>query len=96
MPMTKKVDWQALELGYRTGRSFRVLAREFGISSTRIKQIAYGEQWARDLAGAVQPRASGRLRSQFALRSLEHRLLQSRDSGRCSPALYVQGAVALL
>ena len=41
MAMQKKnVDWTALEVLYRTGRSFRLLAKEFGISSTRIKQVA--------------------------------------------------------
>jgi hypothetical protein len=50
MAMQKKnVDWAALELAYRTGRSFRLLAKEFGISSTRIKQVADENNWARDL-----------------------------------------------
>lgn len=62
MAMKKKdVDWAALELAYRTGRSFRVLAREFGISSTRIKQVADEENWARDLSALIAERARAKL-----------------------------------
>jgi len=57
----KQVDWTALELAYRTGRSFRSLAREFGISSTRIKQVADQENWARDLSAVIAERARAKL-----------------------------------
>jgi hypothetical protein len=62
MAMKKKnVDWVALELAYRTGRSFRVLAREFGISATRIKQVADEENWARDLSAIIAEKARAKL-----------------------------------
>lgn len=62
MAMKKKdVDWVALELAYRTGRSFRVLAREFGISSTRIKQVADEENWVRDLSAIIAEKARAKL-----------------------------------
>jgi hypothetical protein len=62
MAMQKKsVDWTALELAYRTGRSFRSLAREFGISSTRIKQVADQENWTRDLSAIIAEKARAKL-----------------------------------
>jgi len=62
MAMKKKdVNWVGLELAYRTGRSFRSLAREFGISSTRIKQVADDENWARDLTAVIAERARAKL-----------------------------------
>ncbi|WBY00520.1 hypothetical protein PE066_13705 [Ramlibacter tataouinensis] len=57
----KNVDWSALELAYRTGRSFRSLSREFGISSTRIKQVADERKWMRDLSRVVHKAREAKL-----------------------------------
>ncbi|WBY02761.1 hypothetical protein PE066_04275 [Ramlibacter tataouinensis] len=62
MVMPKKdVDWYAVEVAYRAGRSFRMLAKEFGISSTRIKQVADFNRWARDLSVVITEKTTAKL-----------------------------------
>lgn len=57
----KDVDWQGLETAYRAGKSFRLLAKEFGISSTRISQVAEENNWTRDLTAVIAEKTKSKL-----------------------------------
>jgi hypothetical protein len=57
----KDVDWEGLETGYRSGKSFRLLAKEFGISSTRIAQVADENNWTRDLTAIIAEKTATKL-----------------------------------
>lgn len=57
----KDVDWQGLEAAYRAGKSFRLLAKEFGISSTRISQVAEENNWTRDLSAVIAEKTKAKL-----------------------------------
>jgi hypothetical protein len=57
----KDVDWPGLETAYRAGKSFRLLAKEFGISSTRISQVAEENNWTRDLTAVIAEKTKFKL-----------------------------------
>lgn len=57
----KDVDWPGLEAAYRAGKSFRLLAKEFGISSTRISQVADENGWTRDLTAIIAEKTKSKL-----------------------------------
>lgn len=57
----KDVDWPGLETAYRAGKSFRLLAKEFGISSTRISQVAEENNWTRDLTAVIAEKTKSKL-----------------------------------
>lgn len=79
MAMKKKnVDWAALELAYRTGRSFRTLAREFSVSSTRIAQVAEQENWVRDLSAIIAEKSRAKLNAANLNRNLNGKRVSER------------------
>lgn len=60
----KVVDWLTLELDYRAGvKSMRLLSHEYGISKSRIGQVAEEREWSRDLAAKIRSRAQSNLDS---------------------------------
>lgn len=53
--MRKTVDWEAVELRYRTGtESLRSIGTAFGITEGAIRQRAKKESWSRDLTARVK------------------------------------------
>lgn len=60
----KDIDRVKLEIDYRAGvKSLRVLAKEYGISASRITQIADEEGWERDLTAKIKAKVSAKLNS---------------------------------
>ena len=60
-------DWAGIEVEFRAGRSFRAIAKQFGLSSSRVKQRSDKENWQRDLAGPIQERAAQLAAERLAL-----------------------------
>ena len=58
----KEVDWIALEVDYRANmKTMRVLAKEYGISTARIGQVAEEQSWERDLAAKIAAKTQSKL-----------------------------------
>lgn len=58
----KDVDWVKLEADYRANiKSIRMLEDEYGISKTRIGQIAKENDWTRDTSAKIKARTQAKL-----------------------------------
>jgi hypothetical protein len=75
----KDVDWPGLETAYRAGRSFRLLAKEFGISSTRISQVAEENNWTRDLTAVIAEKTKSKLNAANLNAKLNARKASERE-----------------
>ena len=54
-PSNASIDWEALEVEYRTGKySNRQLGAKFGVSESAIRYRAKGKGWQKDLSKKVQ------------------------------------------
>ena len=53
--MTKKVDWESIELDFRAGlKTLRVIADEHGLSHVAVTKRAKRDGWARDLSVRIR------------------------------------------
>lgn len=60
----KEVDWVRLEADWRANiKSMRILEDEYGISKTRIGQVAEENGWTRDLSAKIKARRQAKLDS---------------------------------
>lgn len=60
----KNIDRIQLEVDYRAGvKSLRALSKEYGISASRITQIATEDGWERDLAAKIKAKTASKLNS---------------------------------
>ena len=58
----KKIDWEAVEADYRTGRfSLRALAEKHGSKESTIRSRASKNGWTKDLSSAVESRIKAEL-----------------------------------
>lgn len=57
--MTKVIDWERVEIDYRTGiKTLRDIADEHGISHGAINKRAKRDGWVRDLTAKIQAKAA--------------------------------------
>jgi hypothetical protein len=60
-----KIDWEAVELDYRTGvKTLRTMAGEHGCAESAIRKKAKEQDWSRDLEEKVRQRAQEKVRKE--------------------------------
>lgn len=60
--MRKKIDWEAVEMQYRTGlRSLKDIGKEFSVSDAGIIKRAKAHGWERDLSAKIKAKADAKV-----------------------------------
>lgn len=58
--VTKKVDWEAVEIDYRVGiMTLRAIGEAHGISHVAVQKRAKAEGWTRNLSAKIKAKAEG-------------------------------------
>lgn len=61
-PVKKVIDWEAVELQYRSGiRSLKDIGAEFGVSDAGILKRAKRDCWTRDLSAKIKAKADAKV-----------------------------------
>ena len=65
MTEKKVIDWEKIELDYRSGvKSLREIASEQGVSDTAIRKRAKRDDWVRDLSAKIKAKADDLVRKE--------------------------------
>ena len=65
MAEKKVIDWEKIELDYRSGvKSLREIASEQGVSDTAIRKRAKRDDWVRDLSAKIKAKADDLVRKE--------------------------------
>lgn len=62
-PTRRKIDWEAIELDYRTGiKTLRQMGQEYAVSEGAIRKRAKRDGWERDLSSKINAKAESKVR----------------------------------